>query len=111
MVTIVWLVWLALLAGNDPTDSVLLESVLVAMVLFGILFSGDVIESILATGWMTYRRIDDQFVAVDRLTDEPQWSAPVETLRNVAVVDTVFPDRWFGTRTFTVTVGRDDDEE
>jgi hypothetical protein len=51
----------------------------------------------------------DRFVTTDRLTGDIQWTAPIVRLRDATVNDTSFPDRYFGTQTFNVRVGRDDD--
>jgi len=97
---------------SDGTPSVALwtGAGLVALLIFLVMLGSDILEDVLANGWMTYRRIGDQLVAFDRLTDTPQWTASVDALTDVAVVDTRFPDRYLGTRTITVTTGWGENE-
>jgi hypothetical protein len=109
MVTIVWIVGAGVLGGADATRPFVIASTLAAVVLFGTLLAGDVLERLLTTGWMAYHRVGDHLVAVDRLTGDPQWAVPVSELRDVGVVETASPDRYFGTRTFTVKVGWGED--
>ncbi len=59
----------------------------------------------LVYGTLEYQRRGDSLVAYDWLVDEPQWTAPVEDLRDAAVVTDRFADRVLGTRTIRVTTG------
>lgn len=103
--TFVWLGTVVVFAGPEPSSALWTGGALVALVTFGLMFASDVVEDLLASGWVTYRRIGDRLVVSDRLTGAPQWSASVGVLRDATVVDTRFPDRYFGTRTITVNVG------
>ncbi|WP_330630212.1 DUF6498-containing protein [Halocatena halophila] len=111
LVFISWLCWITIIFGRIPSRRILLMSAIVAVTLFTVLFCGNLIERLLATGWLRYGRFEDRIVAIDRLTGEPQWSAPIESLRNVAADEYAFPDRLLGTRTIDVTVGWDDENE
>ncbi len=107
MVALTTIAWFAVFADNGTP----LFIAIVAGGLFVVLFSVALTERVLATGWMRYQRFEDQIVAIDRLTGEPQWSAPIETLRNVSADDSTVVDRLFGTRTIELTVGWDEDNE
>lgn len=61
-------------------------------------------------GTLEYRRHGDRLVAYDTRLGELQWSAPVESIRNVTFLDTRFADHLFDTRTVRVTTGVGDDE-
>ncbi|ELZ90391.1 hypothetical protein C440_16971 [Haloferax mucosum ATCC BAA-1512] len=110
LATFVWLGVPAFLGEGAPSLSLWLASGLASLVLLSLLLVGDIVETVLTNKWTTYYRIGDQLVAHDRLTDEPQWTAPVGELRDASVVETRLSDRYFGTRTVTVTTGRGDDE-
>ncbi|WP_330630214.1 DUF6498-containing protein [Halocatena halophila] len=110
-VSVSWFCWTVFIVGEIPPRNILLMSVIVAVTLFGVLFCGNLIERVLATGWMRYQRLEDRIVAIDRLTGEPQWCASIETLRNAAADNSALADRLLGTRTIDVTVGWDDESE
>ncbi|QIB74863.1 hypothetical protein GL213_06155 [Halogeometricum borinquense] len=109
MATFVWLGLIAIVAG-EPSPALRSGSAFIAFLLFCIMFCSDIVMGVLKSGWVTYRRTGDQLVAYDRLTGDPQWSAPVSILHNATVVETQFSDRYFGTRRLTVKTGGDDDD-
>ena len=108
--TVVWFGVPAFLGEGAPSMALWVASGLAALLLLGLMLAGDLVEAVLTNGWTTYHRIGDHLVAYDRLTDEPQWATPVDVLRDAAVVETRPSDRYFGTRTITVTTGWGDDE-
>ncbi|WP_049972284.1 DUF6498-containing protein [Haladaptatus cibarius] len=110
MTGIVWVASVAFLSEGEVSLTLWLGVGLVAVLLFGIMLAGDIVEDVLTSGWMTYRRTGDQLVAYDRLTDELQWVTPVDVLRDAEVVKNRPSDRYFRTRTITVTTGWGNDE-
>ncbi|WP_380681624.1 DUF6498-containing protein [Salinigranum sp. GCM10025319] len=106
----VWAGTAVVLSDGAPSVALWMGAGLAALLVFGVMLGSDIVEDVLANGWMTYRRVGDQLVAFDRLTDTPQWVASVDTLTDVAVVETRLPDRYLGTRTVTVTTGWGADE-
>ncbi|WP_277554035.1 DUF6498-containing protein [Halobaculum limi] len=110
LATFVWLGVPTFLGAGAPSLTLWIASGLAGLLLLSLLLVGDVVEVVLTDGWMTYSRVGDQIVAQDRLTDEPQWVTPIRELRDAAVVETRPADRYFGTRTITVTMGWGDDE-
>ncbi|EMA45137.1 DUF6498-containing protein [Halobiforma nitratireducens] len=59
----------------------------------------------LAYGTLEYQRHDDRIVVVDRVLEEPQWTASPADRRDVAVVNDRLADRVRDTRTFQLTIG------
>lgn len=110
MCTFVWLGTVAFLVDGRPSLTLWVGMALVALLLFGLMLCGDVVEGVLERRWLTYRRVGDHLVAYDRLTHEVQWTTPVNELRDVDGVEDQPADRYFGTRTFTATTGWGDDE-
>ncbi|NHN58415.1 MULTISPECIES: DUF6498-containing protein [Halorussus] len=110
MTTVIWVGTIGVLTEGTASLTLWVGVGLVALLLFVLMLAGEIVEDVLASGWMTYRRIGDRLVAYDRLTDDPQWVAPVGGLRDAAVVETRPSDRYFGTRTVTVTAGWGDDK-
>ncbi|MDS0295318.1 DUF6498-containing protein [Halogeometricum luteum] len=106
----VWLGVPAFLGGGAPSLSLWIASGLAGLLLLGLMLAGDIVEVVLVDRWTTYYRIEDLLVVHDRLTDEPQWTTPLDELRDATVVETRPSDRYFGTRTITVTTGWDTDE-
>lgn len=110
LATFVWLGVPAFLGDGEASVPLWIASGLVGLVLLGLMVAGDVMEAILAEMWTTYYRVDEQLVVHDRLTGEPQWVAAISGLREATLVETRPFDRYFGTRTITVTTGWGDDE-
>lgn len=110
LATFVWLGVPTFLGDGAPSIALWVGSGLAALLLFGLMLAGDVVEAVLKNSWTTYRRIGGYLVVHDRLTDETQWTTPVSELRDAAIVETRPSDRYFGTRTVTVTTGWGDDE-
>jgi hypothetical protein len=106
----VWAGTAVVLSDGAPSVALWTGAGLVALLVFGVMLGSDILEDVLANGWMTYRRVGERLVAFDRLTDTPQWTVSVDALTDVAVVETRLPDRYLGTRTCTVTTGWGVDE-
>ena len=104
-----WLVVLAVL-GDGASRSAAIRSGLLVCGLFVALLAVRIATFYLRYGPLEYRRYGDRIVAYDALLGEPQWSAQIGTLRDVAVVPDRLPDRLFGTRTIAATTGWGDDE-
>jgi len=68
-----------------------------------------VFESVITVDAMEYRRHGTYLVAYDTRLDAVQWSAPVTTIYGSELVTDRFADRYYGTRTFSVTMGSGDD--
>ena len=101
----VWVGVPAFLGEGETSLTRWIVSGVAGLVLLGLMFAGDILEVLLTEGWTTYYRLSDQIVAHDRLTDEPQWMAPISELRDATIVETRPSDRCFGTRSITVTTG------
>lgn len=101
-------VWgVAVLVAVAVTDSVTVlwlgvaASPLLVVGIFGVRFAQHSLEY--AT--LEYQRRDDSLVVYDRVLEEPQWTVPIEEIREVTVVQDRLIDRLAGTRTFAVTTG------
>lgn len=105
---IVWLLSVALLGDAAPVAGVA-AGVVVAAAFVAFLVAA-ILEHYLCLGPVEYRRYGDRVVACDTLLDEPQWSTPLDVLRDVDVVPDSFPERLLDTRTVTATTGWGDDE-
>ena len=110
MTTVIWVGVTAFLTEGEASLTLWIGVGLVALFLFGLMLTGEIVEDVLESGWMSYHRTGDRLVASDCLTGEPQWVTPVEGLRDAAVVKTRPSDRYFDTRTITVTAGWGDDK-
>ncbi|MCU4972082.1 DUF6498-containing protein [Halobacteria archaeon AArc-m2/3/4] len=104
-----WILSLAFL-GEEASPVVAVGATLVVFGLFVGVLTGEVLTFFLRYGPLEYRRYDDRLVAYDVLLSEPQWSTPVDVLRDVQVVPDRLPDRLLGTRTVAVTAGWGDGE-
>jgi len=104
---ILWLITVGLFVDGSSPLVTAFSSVAVLTLYLGYL-AANVVEFYLAYGPLEYRRHADRIVAYDTLVDEPQWSAPVDVLRDVHVVPDRLADRLFGTRTVVVTTGWDE---
>ncbi|WP_246084408.1 DUF6498-containing protein [Salinadaptatus halalkaliphilus] len=107
---IVWLVAVGILGGPESSLAFTVGATLVVVGSFVLLLAGKSAEFYLQYGPLEYRRYGDRLVAYDTWLDEPQWTASVDVLRNVAVVQDRLPDRLLETRTIAVTTGWDDDD-
>ncbi|AKU09404.1 DUF6498-containing protein [Haloferax gibbonsii] len=110
MAAMVWIGGTAFVVEGTPSLAVWVGFGLFGLCLLAFMLAGDIVESVLASGWLTYRRFGDRLVVHDRLTNESQWAAAVGDLRDAEVVATRPTDRYLGTRTIAATVGWGDDE-
>ncbi|CAI49023.1 uncharacterized protein NP_1864A [Natronomonas pharaonis DSM 2160] len=107
---VLWVLVSAFGLGGDASPLAALAVTGIIIGLFGVIVAGDVLEEILRHDAMEYRRCGDHLVAYDTRLETPQWAAPVDTLRGVDLVCDRFADRYYGTRTVTVTTGWGDSE-
>ncbi|MGB9955225.1 DUF6498-containing protein [Haloferax prahovense] len=110
MAAMVWIGGTAFVVEGTPSLAVWVGFGLFGLCLLAFMLVGDIVESVLASGWLTYRRFGDRLVVHDRLTNEPQWAAAIGDLRDAEIVATRPTDRYLGTRTIAATVGWGDDE-
>lgn len=105
-----WLVSIAVLGWSGRSGAAVTG---VTIALFGLFVAALAVKTVayyLNYGPFEYRRYDDQLVAYDTWLDEPQWSTPVDVLRNVEIVGDRLADRLLDTRTVSLTTGWGDDE-
>ena len=104
-----WFIAMLMLGDGTPAVVGLAVSAIIVMSFIGYL-AARVLMVYLQYGFVEYRRYGDQLVAYDTLLNEPQWSTPISTLRNVQIVPDRLADRLVGTRTVVLTTGWSDHE-
>lgn len=107
---IVWAVTLGAVGGENPSTWALVGVTLAAGVLFLCQFGAGVASVALERSTVEYRRCGDRLVAYDTWLDEPRWSADVDLVRDVEVLEDRLADRLLDTRTVAVTTGVGEDE-
>ena len=107
---IVWLVGIGVVGWSGRSGGAVTALSLAVFGLFVAALVAKTVAYYLRYGSLEYRRYDDHLVAFDTWLDEPQWSTPIEVLRNVEIVGDRLADRLLGTRTVSLTTGWGDSE-
>ena len=107
---IVWIVGVGVLGWSGRSGAAVTG---LSIAVFGLFVAALAVKTVayyIDYGPLEYRRYDDQLVAYDTWLDEPQWSTPVDVLRNVEIVGDRLADRLLGSRTVSLTTGWGDSE-
>lgn len=105
--------WLVLLITVGEAFSALQFQLITLGLILGAFIFGTIIE---AGGWyvryggLEYQRRGDRVVAYDRFFEMPQWSTPLNEIRNVEVASGRLADRFTDAQTFSMTSGWDDND-
>jgi len=106
---IVWLVSIGVLQWSGRSGSAATVTLGVGG-LFVAALAAKTVAYYSSYGPLEYRRYGDHLVAYDTWLDEPQWSTPVDVLRNVEILGDRLADRLFDSRTVSLTTGWGDGE-
>lgn len=105
--------WIVVLVVAGEALSALQFQLITLGLIVGALIFGTIAETVswyVRYGGIEYQRRGDRIVAYDRFFEIPQWSTPINEIRNVEVASDRLADRLTDTRTFSMTSGWDDND-
>ncbi|MEA1932231.1 MAG: DUF6498-containing protein [Euryarchaeota archaeon] len=107
---IAWLVSVAVISWSGRSGTAVTGVTVALFGLFAAALAAKTAAYYYRYGPLEYRRYGDRLVAYDTWLDEPQWSTPIDVLRDVEIVGNRLADRLLDTRTISLTTGWGDDE-